>query len=171
MDGQNTVLSVVGPLATNAASLRLVCQALLEQNPWLHDPLVHDIPWRPDQEAEIKSAKKLCFGLLMTDGVVNPTPPVRRAIETVVKALRSAGHEVIDWQPPSHRTINDVGFRPWIYDAGKDVKSAFALSGEPMAPQVTFYQGVEKEFSATDIAATNVELRGLKKEYMEYWNR
>ncbi|KAI4640552.1 uncharacterized protein J4E78_010575 [Alternaria triticimaculans] len=170
MDGQNTVLSVVGPLATNAASLRLACQALLEQNPWLHDPLVHEIPWRPAQEAEVKSVKKLSFGLLMTDGVVNPTPPVRRAIETVVEALRSAGHEVIDWTPPSHRTINDVGFRPWIYDAGKDVKSAFALSGEPMAPQVTFYQGVEKEFSATDIAATNVELRSLKKEYMEYWN-
>ena len=129
MEGQNTVLSVVGPLATNAASLRLVTQALLQQEPWLHDPLVHEIPWRADQESEIKSAKKLCFGILRTDGIVNPHPPVSRAIETVVKALRSAGHAVIDWQPPSHRTINDTGFNSWIYDAGKDVRSAFALSG------------------------------------------
>jgi amidase len=170
MEGQNTVLSVVGPIATNAASLRLVTQALLQQNPWLHDPLVHEIPWRADQETEIKSAKKLCFGVLRTDGVVNPTPPVRRAIEMVVRALRTAGHEVIDWQPPSHRIINDTGFNSWIYDGGKDVCSAFALSGEPMAPQVSFYQSLEKEFAATEIAAINVELRRLKKEYLEYWN-
>ncbi|CAN9228722.1 unnamed protein product [Alternaria alternata] len=88
----------------------------------------------------------------------------------VVKALRSAGHEVIDWQPPSHRTINDTGFNSWIYDAGKDVRSAFVLSGEPMAPQVSFYQSLEKEYTASEIAAINVEVRRLKKEYMEYWN-
>jgi amidase len=170
MEGQNTVLSVVGPLATNAASLRLVTQALLQQEPWLHDPLVHEIPWRADQESEIKSAKKLCLGVLRTDGIVNPHPPVSRAVEMVVKALRSAGHEVIDWQPPSHRTINDTGFNSWIYDAGKDVRSAFALSGEPMAPQVSFYRSLEKEYTASEIAAINVEVRRLKKEYMEYWN-
>ncbi|RAR02107.1 general amidase [Stemphylium lycopersici] len=170
MDGQNSILSVVGPLATNAASLRLVTQALLEQNPWLHDPLVHEIPWRADHEAEAKNAKTLCFGVLRTDGVVNPTPPVRRAIEMVVKAVREAGHEVIDWQPPSHRTIGDTGFKSWIFDGGKDVRSAFALSGEPMAPQVAFYDKLEKEFTGSEIAATNVEMRQLKKDYMEYWN-
>jgi amidase len=170
MDGQNTVLSVVGPIATNAASLRLVTQALFQQEPWLHDPLVHEIPWRTDHETEIKSAKKLCFGVLRTDGVVNPLPPVRRTIDMVVETLRSAGHAVIDWQPPSHGTINDTGFNAWIYDGGKDVHSAFALSDEPMAPQVSLYQSLDKEFTASEIATTNVELRGLKKEYMEYWN-
>jgi amidase len=170
MDGQNTILSVVGPIATNAASLRLVTQSLLQQEPWLHDPLVHEIPWRTDQETSIKSAKKLCFGVLRSDGVVNPMPPVRRAIEIVVKALRSAGHEVMDWQPPYHRTIVDTGFNAWVYDAGKDVRSAFQLSGEPMAPQVSFYQTLKEEYGASKVAATNVEMRRLKKEYMEYWN-
>ncbi|EFQ84968.1 hypothetical protein PTT_20250 [Pyrenophora teres f. teres 0-1] len=170
MDGQNTILSVVGPLATNAASLRLITQALLQQNPWFHDPLVHEIPWRPDQEAEIKATKPLCFGVLRTDGVVNPTPPVRRAIEEVVKAVRAAGHSVIEWTPPSHRTLVDTGMNSWVYDGGNDVRSAFNLSGEPMSPQVSFYGSLTKEFSATEIAATNVELRRLKKEYMEYWN-
>lgn len=36
MDGQNTVLSVVGPLATSIRSLRLVFKSLLTQAPWLH---------------------------------------------------------------------------------------------------------------------------------------
>lgn len=173
MDGQNSILSVVGPLATNAPSLRLVTQALLAQQPWLHDPLVHEIPWRADHETEIlekAQSGKLCFGVHRTDGVVNPMPPVSRAIEEVVAALKSAGHEVIDWTPPSHKAISDVGFSSWIYDGGNDVRSAFALSGEPMSDQVSFYESLSKEFTGSEIAATNVKLRQLKKEYLAYWN-
>ncbi|KAH7070144.1 amidase signature domain-containing protein [Paraphoma chrysanthemicola] len=181
MDGQNTILSVVGPLATNATSLRLITQAILDQKPWLIDPMVHEIPWRYEHENSInenihdgrgieKRGGKLCFGVLKTDGVVNPMPPVRRAVETLVAALENAGHEVIEWTPPSHKTINDTGFNSWIFDAGKDVKGAFALSGEPMADQVKFYETLETEFKASEIATTNVELRRLKKEYLDYWN-
>ncbi|KAF1941663.1 amidase [Clathrospora elynae] len=176
MDGQNSILSAVGPLATNAASLRLVTQALLAQKPWLSDPLVHEIPWRADHEAEVtkmlgkSDGGKLCFGILQTDGIVNPTPPIRRAISLVVEALTSAGHAVIDWTPPSHRTIVDVGFKPWVYDGGSDVRSAFALSGEPMSPQVAMYASPTKEFTASEIAATNVAMRTIKKEYLDYWN-
>jgi amidase len=181
MDGQSTILSVVGPLATNAASLRLITQALLDQKPWDFDPMVHEIPWRYMEENSInenihdgrgmeKKGGKLCFGVLKTDGVVKPMPPVRRAIDELVSALEKAGHEVVEWAPPSHKTITEAGFKSWIFDGGKDVKAAFALSGEPMSDQVKFFESLEKEFTASEIAATNVELRGLKKEYLDYWN-
>jgi amidase len=181
MDGQNSVLSVVGPLAGNVASLRLVTKALLSQKPWLHDPMVHEMPWRSEQEQEMEQLlelgtasvpadKKLAFGVIRTDGVVNPTPPVARALDMVVEALRSAGHEVLEWAGPSHRVINDTGLKTWQYDGGRDVRSAFALSDEPMSKQVSRYQTLGKEFTASEIAQTNVELRRLKKEYMTYWN-
>ena len=181
MDGQNSILSVVGPLATNAASLRLLTQALLNQKPWDFDPMVHEIPWRYMEENSInenihdgrgmeKRGGKLCFGVLKTDGVVNPMPPVRRAIEELVAALEKAGHEIVGWSPPSHKTITDTGFKSWIFDGGADVKAAFALSGEPMSDQVKFYDSLDREFTASEIAATNVELRSLKKEYLDYWN-
>jgi amidase len=180
MDGQNSVLSVVGPLATNAASLRLITQAFLDQKPWEVDPMVHEIPWRYMEENSInenihdgrgmeKRGGKLCFGVLKTDGVVAPMPPVKRAIEELVAALEKAGHEVIEWTPPSHKAITETGFKSWIFDAGTDVKGAFGLSGEPMSEQVKFYETLNKEFTASEIAATNVELRGLKKKYLDYW--
>ncbi|KAF1911928.1 amidase signature domain-containing protein [Ampelomyces quisqualis] len=183
MDGQNSILSVVGPMATNAASLRLITQAFLDAKPWDFDPLVHELPWSFQAENSInenihdargmsKRGGKLCFGLLKADGIVGPMPPIIRAINTLVSALEAAGHDVIPWTPPSHRTINNTGFKAWIFDAGRDVKSAFALSGEPMAKQVALYANLkeEQEFSATDIAATNREIRALKKEYLSYWN-
>ena len=91
MDGQNSVLSVVGPLATSVGGLRLVMKALLETKPWLHDPLVHEIPWRPEH-AELP--KRLAFGVITHDGVVGCHPPVRRAIDLLVEKLKKQGHDV-----------------------------------------------------------------------------
>ncbi|KAF2680837.1 amidase [Lentithecium fluviatile CBS 122367] len=168
MDGQNSILSVVGPLATSAGSLKLVIKALLDKKPWLHDPMVHEIPWREEQEQGVREGK-LCFGVLRSDGIVNPMPPIRRAVDMVVKALLDQGHEVIDWTPPSHQPLINASMQTWTFDAGIDVKRAFALSGEPMAPQIDFYSSIDKEMTASEIAVVNVNLRTLKKEYLDYW--
>lgn len=173
MDGQNSIISVVGPLGTTAASVRLVTRTLIDQEPWLHDPMVLEIPWRSDHENETQkraSSGQLCFGVMRTDGVVNPTPPVGRAVDEVVKAVQSQGHKVIEWTPPSHKTISETGFKSWIYDGGADVRAAFALSGEPMSEAVVFYQSLDREFTGSEIAANNVEIRHIKKQYLDYWN-
>ena len=102
MDGQNSILSVVGPLSHSAASLRLITKALLSQQPWLHDPLVHEIQWRDEQEQQVidliasakSGANKLAFGIMKHDGTVTPHPPVQRAMDIVVKTLEKLGHKV-----------------------------------------------------------------------------
>lgn len=100
MDGQNSILSVVGPIAHTAGSLRLVIKALLSQQPWLHDPLVHEIPWRDEQEQQVldlirsSGNGQLAFGVLKHDGVVTPYPPVQRAVDIVVKTIEKLGHKV-----------------------------------------------------------------------------
>ena len=98
MDGQNSLLSVVGPISHSVASLRLVMKSLLSQQPWLHDPLVVEMPWRDSQEKEvleiISSKGKLTFAVLKHDGIITPHPPVQRAIDMTVAALEKQGHKV-----------------------------------------------------------------------------
>lgn len=126
MDGQNSLLSVVGPLAHSVATLRLMVKSLLTLEPWLRDPLVHELPWRDDHEQQIldnigvkqSQIPKLAFGIMRHDGVVNPQPPIQRALNTVEDILKNLGHkvpfnfqlassesdqlQVVDWKPPSH---------------------------------------------------------------------
>lgn len=181
MDGQNSVVSVVGPLATSVASLRLLVKAVLAQKPWYHDPMVHEIPWRYEQERQIleltgaigdaSKVGKLAFGVMKTDGIVNPLPPVRRAIDITVRALQSLGHEIIQWTPPSHKALLHEGMKALLFDGGVDLRKDFALSGEPPAEQVRFFAGEHNvEFKASEIFASNVRLRDLKMRYLEYWN-
>jgi amidase len=177
MDGQNSMLSVVGPLATSVGALKLVIKALLTQEPWLHDPLVAEIPWRDEQEQAVldivnaSGGGQLAFGVSKSDGIVNCQPPVRRAIDIVVKTAEKLGHKVFEWNPPSHKRCLEIAFKTWFYDGGADVHAAFALSGEPMASQIkSSYGTLKDQFTASEIAANNVAKRAYQKEYMEYWN-
>jgi amidase len=79
-------------------------KSILSQQPWLHDPAVVDLPWRKERYTAWRSGDRLAFGLLRTDLDVNPQPPVKRAFDAVVDAITAMGHEVIEWNPPSHHT-------------------------------------------------------------------
>ncbi|KAJ9626890.1 hypothetical protein H2203_003346 [Taxawa tesnikishii (nom. ined.)] len=162
-DGAPSILSVVGPLATTPAALKLVTKSLLATEPWLHDPLVNEMPWRDDQEAavtELVMEKKLVFAVMRTDGLCMPHPPVRRAVEEVVKAMEKQGHKVIEWKPPSHKALGEICMKAWSYDGGLDARKAFELSGEEPAPQIIMEEA--PEYKASEIMDT--------QEYMEYWN-
>jgi amidase len=119
MDGQSSILSVVGPLATSAGALKLAVESLLAKEPWLHDPLVLELPWRSAQEQQVldilKGKGKLAFGVLRNDDVVGVHPPVLRAIDMVVDLVKRLGHEVIEWAPPSHKRGIDLTVRNVVH--------------------------------------------------------
>lgn len=112
MDGQSSLLSVVGPLATTVESLKIFVQAVLGTKPWLHDPLALELPWRePVFQQALNSDRPMAFGLLLNDGQVSVHPPVSRALNLVVDALTRLNHKVIEWKPPSHKRGADIVVR------------------------------------------------------------
>lgn len=131
VDGQSTILSVIGPLATTARSVKLLFQAVLSQQPWYHDPLVLELPWRDDVEQETRAMidqsragrSKLAFGIMHHNGLVRPHPPVQRGMKIVEQTLKRLGHtvsgkeeasaiandrKIIEWKPPSHSSATEL---------------------------------------------------------------
>ena len=97
--GQVVIPSIVGIIGTKLSSVRLMFESLLTTQPWLHDPDVLYIPWRGDAELSLKhgsESAKPAFGLMKTDGIVSPHPPIARALRMVAEALQSKDHEVIN---------------------------------------------------------------------------
>ncbi|CEO60746.1 hypothetical protein PMG11_05301 [Penicillium brasilianum] len=176
MDGQSTILSVIGPLAPTARSLTLLFKTVLSQKPWFHDPLVLELPWR-DAVAEetrlrIDQAKagksSLTFGIMHWDGITRVHPPIARGLRIVEQTLKRLGHRVIPWNPPSHATAGTLGSTAFSMDGGADLAHHFGLSGESKASQVII---TDKEpLSMTELAALNVAKREYQKQYMDYWN-
>jgi amidase len=170
-DGAPSILSVVGPLSTSPANLKLAVKSILDTEPWNHDPRVHCLPWRNEHEESTKQLakdKKLTFAVLKHDGVCAPHPPIKRALDETIKKLESEGHKVIEWQPPSHENLVRICQKAWSYDGGADAAKDFALSGEEPKPNLMLDQ--TEQCNATDIMRTQVDKRDAEKEYMEYWN-
>jgi amidase len=188
MDGQNLVLSALGPLANSVADLQLFMKNVMKTVPWTYDPLVVEIPWREEVARDV-AVKKPTFGVFRFDGRVATQPPVTRAVNTVVDALKKKGYEVIEWTPPSHQRAVDLGvshmlvpirirktnstqLEIWTLDGGLDIHSALDLSQEPPVRQIVgeFREASFEQQSATAIAKLSVQRRTYLKEYMEYWN-
>lgn len=47
-------------------------------------------------------SRPLTIGVIWDDGVVKVHPPIRRALDDLVERLKSAGHEIITWDPTGH---------------------------------------------------------------------
>ncbi|EEH35611.2 acetamidase [Paracoccidioides lutzii Pb01] len=88
--GQESVLSVNGPMATTLECINSS-----------HPPLLTVSPGSGIQNAfqslgTVEPKQRLKLAVLWDDGLVRPTPRVLTALKETVEKLRSAGHEVVD---------------------------------------------------------------------------
>ncbi|TFK29470.1 general amidase [Coprinopsis marcescibilis] len=179
LEGQDSVLSVMGPIAPSISAIKLFMQSIMSKNPWLKDPLVIRKPWNEGEYhlAEHGHGRSLCFAILWDDGIVVPHPPVKRALEDVKSALIAAGHNVVDWKPIKHfeicQTILD------IFNAGatEDYATVCSATGEPvigsMGLEVETEDDTPKEvpgISAYELWQVQKTRRDLRQEYMDWWN-
>ncbi|KAB2573462.1 Acetamidase [Lasiodiplodia theobromae] len=176
MEGHQTVESVIGPMGHSISDLRLLLKTIIQTQPWLADPKVNRIPWRQEDEDAVKAkiqAKKLTFGVIRTDGMVNPHPPVQRAINEAVEALKARGHEVIEWNPPAHAEAFQILWNTFAADGGKDIHSVASEAGEPLVPEISVSYGKELGHlpvgTVNDLWATQKQKYEYQARYLEYW--
>lgn len=107
--GCETIVPSIGPLSPTIWGIDTFMKTVLSSQPWLNDPSLHPIPWR-DQDSHLHhQGKKLTVGVMWNDGVVNPTPPVTRALQEVVARLKIAPEiEVIEWKPYQQKEALEI---------------------------------------------------------------
>lgn len=101
MPGQDGIPAVYSPMARTLDDLSYFTRSFLQMRPWTYDPSCHPIPWRSDVERAYLEKKTLRVGILRTDRVVDPSPACKRALEMAEAAMREAGHEIVEFHPPS----------------------------------------------------------------------
>ncbi|KAF8249070.1 amidase signature enzyme [Wilcoxina mikolae CBS 423.85] len=122
MVGQEGVPSVYSPMAKTLPDLRYFLETVINMKPWKYDFTVHPIPWRT-----ISLPEKPRWGVLRDDAVVPPTPPVQRALDTTISALRSRGDDVVELAgTPSCYTALRLASRLLNSDAGETYSSHFS---------------------------------------------
>ncbi|KAL8639003.1 MAG: hypothetical protein Q9226_008934, partial [Calogaya cf. arnoldii] len=147
-----------GVMGDSIGILRLMMKSLSKTRPWMLDSAVINLPWRSDSQlhsSHSRATKQLSLGIMRTDGVVAPYPPITRALHMVIQAVEAAGYE---------STILDA-------DGRADVFQQLSLSGEPLIPELVPEFGHEPlpPMPLLEFCDQVLQLKAFRNEYAAYW--
>ena len=95
-EGQMCVAVANGPLAKDVDSLLLCSKVLMSSMMFELDTYTPPVPFREKMYGE-KKGKPLKIGYYVNDGMHTAVPPMVRAVEEAVEALKNQGHELVEW--------------------------------------------------------------------------
>ncbi|TKX20240.1 amidase-like protein 13 [Elsinoe australis] len=130
-EGVSGVEPVAGPMATSIRACNFLMETIMRAKPWLYDSGCHHIPW-----VASVPATKLKIGVVYTDGMYTPHPPVRRTIAESVRKLKDAGVEVVPIQLPSVLEAFFTTVQFYSADENKYIQKLIKSTDEPFVPSV-----------------------------------
>lgn len=120
--GQEHVPTVIEPMSRNIESIINVAKAVIDAEPWNHDPKCCPVPWRSELFEQVQS-RPLVIAVMPDDGVVKTHPPVARVLDAVVTKLRDAGHDMVSWNPGNlHQKCIEIMHQYYTADGGEDIR-------------------------------------------------
>lgn len=126
-----TILATCGPMGVSLRDMDMFMSLIVGEKPCLREPSLVPLPWTGLSTPLPSSALKV--GIMMHDGVIQPQPPVVRALEWAKEKLsKSTSIELKKFSP--YRTADAIRNirRAYTPDGGASLKAGLAKAGEPM---------------------------------------
>lgn len=168
MVGSEGIQATYGPIATERETLELFMKVVLDGQPWKMDPSLETRLWKP-----VTISKPLKIGVMWSDGVVKPHPPIKRALEHVTSHCKQAGMKVVEWEPLDHGPAWDLYISLLYPDGGADARRPIEASGEPILPLInwiTVDQPESKERTIHEYWKLVTQREIYRAKYAAHWN-
>lgn len=148
-------------------------RSILQAKPHLFDPNLTVVPWTGlRMPIEVGVERPLKIGVMMDDGIIEPQPPVRRAMEWAVKQLETSS--LLTLKPFKPRRAADALSlirRMYWPDGGEGVLAAAIASGEPIhyLTQYVMKDAAGLPQSAADITSLRVQRDEYRWQFAKDW--
>ncbi|KAK5756664.1 hypothetical protein LTS12_013254 [Elasticomyces elasticus] len=178
MIGSEHIIPVIGPLSTSLEGVKVFMKTLIDQQPWLYEPSLVNMPWKEAPSATLlrksDGKRKLRIGILADDGVVKPHPPILRGINTLVTKLReNPDIELVDFPPYKHEEAWQIISSLYFADGASEEREAIDASGEPWRALTDFIISDNpnvKDLSISELWKLTQDRDGYKAAYNQHWN-
>ena len=117
-----------GPISVSIRDCELFLQAVSNSKPWETDPGVIYGPW--EQQGSV--GKKSLLGVIRTDGLITPLPPVSKVLNEAVQMLKKSGVEVIEINAPAFKKCQSLANGFFGIDGGNFMFDLLEKTGEPL---------------------------------------
>ncbi|POS69796.1 hypothetical protein DHEL01_v211811 [Diaporthe helianthi] len=128
-----TILATCGPMGVSLRDLDMFMSLVVSEKPWLREPSLVPLPWTGLDAPLPSSSPTLKIGVIMNDGVIQPQPPVIRALEWAKDKLGS--NPSIEVKPFTPYRVADAIRnirKAYTPDGGAAIKAGLEKTGEPM---------------------------------------
>lgn len=166
--GQISIKASCGPVCHSMMDLKLLAKLVVTHPTLPYEPSCVAGFWN-----EVPPKRRLVIGIMSTDGVVEPHPPVARALNEVASKLQASGYEVVEFRPPVD--MWQAALTTWtlyFQNGANETKAALAASGEPLIAQFRYYLDIFKvrEHTAAEISECHRQLAAYKMAFVKAWN-
>ena len=166
--GNTSIKVSCGPCCHSMEDLTLFVKLLLTHPSLPYEPTAMPGYW--GEPALL--ARKLRVGVMTSDGVVDPHPPVQRALRESALELQAAGHEMVDFTPPFD--CWEAALTTWalyFQTGAKEHRDMIAAAEEPPISQFAYNADVFKtrELTVPELLNHNVKQAGFKAAFAEAW--
>ncbi|KAL0952282.1 hypothetical protein HGRIS_006572 [Hohenbuehelia grisea] len=160
LPGFDSIDIISAPMACSLDDLADFYERVVKMNPYKYDSSCIPLPWRAQDppskplrwgiiwdDGETHSSQIPCrYAHLMTTGIVPLSPACARALSLAATALRTAGHQVVEFSPPcipdGLAIANELAFE----DGGAQIR-------DQLSPADRVSPGLQAVFDAIDSAA------------------
>jgi len=172
-----------GPITWSVRDSELIFKVVSEMRAWEKDPEVLPQSWEAQLRLEtamhgMSGARPLRIGVVRTDGVTRPLPPISKFMDEVASTLRKA--QPRDGVPAIE--IVDMNITTLLKQCQTLVNKAFSIdgannwfdlleaTGEPLSPWMASRLTRRPQYSLDRVKEVHGKRNAMQTEFLKIWN-
>ncbi|EPE29787.1 Amidase signature (AS) enzyme [Glarea lozoyensis ATCC 20868] len=154
-----------GPLGRDVSDCEFFLRTLADAKPWEQDPAV--VFGAFDSQGSM--SRKPIIGVLRSDGIVRPLPPIAKVLDETSHALRTAGVEVVEIPNDVFKKCNSLANKFFGIDGANFVLDLLEKTGEPLSPWLQNKVARKEQVEVNTLASLRAEREELEREMLGVW--
>jgi len=161
-----------GPIARSLRDCELFLKTIAAARPWEHDPKVVPGTWDTMTAAIGTSGTPLTIGILRTDGLMTPLPPIAKIIDEVATSLTSSGVKVISIPTPaSFKKMQSLANAIFSLEGGNHMFDNLEKYGEPLTTWLAPRLKRKKPKTLDQARDIHDQRQEIRTEMLGLWRR
>lgn len=169
--GRIALQAVAGPIARSVADVGAVMAEIVPRAELFGEDCIPGFWPTPSVPVSLAPPRNLTIGVLKTDGLVTPLPPITRILEEVASLLRrTPGVEVVDIPvPPVLPKCQALAGRLMGVDDGSSMLDLIESMGESLIPWLQGRMKRGKALTINQLAQLQAQRSEIEKEMLKMW--
>ncbi|KAF7917705.1 uncharacterized protein EAE98_010121 [Botrytis deweyae] len=157
-----------GPIARSLRDCELFLQIVSDSKPWERDPDVVYGMWK--EQGTVQKKEKLVFGVIRTDGVTTPLPPITKILNETVHKLQAAGHSIVEIDAPAFKKCQSLANQFFGIDGANYMFDLLEQTSEPLIPWLSTRLRRKSPITLPKLVDIHAKKSELEREMLKIWN-